>query len=149
MSQEWAVLLRRGIRLRRPVAEARAGQERLYSAGDGIPEWVHRLVIQKLAEHCVIPESFVTSADVNDYQPGLCIVSHVDPILIFERPIVSMSFLSGSALCFGGKFQFKPLRVSEPGLSLPVTNGLELRRLQIRPTAVGARAGVSSPARRC
>lgn len=95
----------------------------MYPAGDGIPEWVHRLVIQKLAEHCVIPESFVTSADVNDYQPGLCIVSHVDPILIFERPIVSMSFLSGSALCFGGKFQFKPLRVSEPGLSLPVRGG--------------------------
>ncbi|KAJ1072151.1 hypothetical protein K5549_015886, partial [Capra hircus] len=43
--------------------------------------------------------------------------------LIFERPIVSVSFFSDSALCFGCKFQFKPIRVSEPVLSLPVRRG--------------------------
>ncbi|XP_010142134.1 PREDICTED: RNA demethylase ALKBH5, partial [Buceros rhinoceros silvestris] len=48
---------------------------------------------------------------------------HVRPIHIFERPIVSVSFFSDSALCFGCKFQFKPIRVSEPVLFLPVKRG--------------------------
>uniref|UniRef100_A0A7M4G192 RNA demethylase ALKBH5 n=1 Tax=Crocodylus porosus TaxID=8502 RepID=A0A7M4G192_CROPO len=101
------------------------GQERLYPRGevDAIPEWVHDLVIRRLVEHRVIPEGFVNSAVINDYQPGGCIVSHVDPIHIFERPIVSVSFFSDSALCFGCKFQFKPIRVSEPVLFLPVRRG--------------------------
>ncbi|XP_015673332.1 RNA demethylase ALKBH5 [Protobothrops mucrosquamatus] len=101
------------------------GQERLYPRGevDTIPEWVHDLVIRKLVEHRVIPEGFVNSAVINDYQPGGCIVSHVDPIHIFERPIVSVSFFSDSALCFGCKFQFKPIRVSEPVFFLPVRRG--------------------------
>ncbi|KAG7491933.1 hypothetical protein MATL_G00009260 [Megalops atlanticus] len=101
------------------------GQERLYSKGevDDIPNWVHELVIKKLVASRVIPEDFVNSAVINDYQPGGCIVSHVDPIHIFERPIVSVSFFSDSALCFGCKFQFKPIRVSEPVLFLPVRRG--------------------------
>jgi alkylated DNA repair protein alkB family protein 5 len=107
------------------LQKRRPGQERLYPPGDvdEIPEWVHQLVIQKLVEHRVIPEGFVNSAVINDYQPGGCIVSHVDPIHIFERPIVSVSFFSDSALCFGCKFQFKPIRVSEPVLSLLVRRG--------------------------
>lgn len=101
------------------------GQERLYSKGevDEIPNWVHELVIKKLVASGVVPEDFVNSAVINDYQPGGCIVSHVDPIHIFERPIVSVSFFSDSALCFGCKFQFKPIRVSEPVLFLPVRRG--------------------------
>lgn len=101
------------------------GQERLYPKGDvdEIPEWVHELVIRRLVEHRLIPDGFVNSAVINDYQPGGCIVSHVDPIHIFERPIVSVSFFSDSALCFGCKFQFKPIRVSEPVLFLPVRRG--------------------------
>lgn len=101
------------------------GQERLYSKGevDEIPPWVHELVIEPLVARGIIPEGFVNSAVINDYQPGGCIVSHVDPIHIFERPIVSVSFFSDSALCFGCKFQFKPIRVSEPVLCLPVRRG--------------------------
>ncbi|XP_069501805.1 RNA demethylase ALKBH5 [Ambystoma mexicanum] len=101
------------------------GQERLYPKGDvdEIPAWVYQLVIRKLEQHRVIPEGFVNSAVINDYQPGGCIVSHVDPIHIFERPIVSVSFFSDSALCFGCKFQFKPIRVSEPVVFLPVRRG--------------------------
>ncbi|XP_075035322.1 RNA demethylase ALKBH5 [Mixophyes fleayi] len=101
------------------------GQERLYQRGevDDIPAWVQELVISRLVERGVIPEGFVNSAVINDYQPGGCIVSHVDPIHIFERPIVSVSFFSDSALCFGCKFQFKPIRVSEPVLFLPVRRG--------------------------
>ncbi|XP_041960352.1 RNA demethylase ALKBH5 isoform X2 [Alosa sapidissima] len=101
------------------------GQERLYSKGevDDIPDWVHELVISRLVERGLLSEGFVNSAVINDYQPGGCIVSHVDPIHIFERPIVSVSFFSDSALCFGCRFQFKPIRVSEPVLHLPVRRG--------------------------
>ncbi|KAK1802713.1 hypothetical protein P4O66_021255 [Electrophorus voltai] len=101
------------------------GQERLYSKGevDEIPGWVYDLVINRLVAQGVIAEGFVNSAVINDYQPGGCIVSHVDPKHIFERPIVSVSFFSDSALCFGCKFQFKPIRVSEPVLYLPVRRG--------------------------
>ncbi|KFV18458.1 RNA demethylase ALKBH5, partial [Tauraco erythrolophus] len=84
---------------------------------------VDRAPLRNMVEHRVIPEGFVNSAVINDYQPGGCIVSHVDPIHIFERPIVSVSFFSDSALCFGCKFQFKPIRVSEPVLFLPVKRG--------------------------
>lgn len=101
------------------------GQERLYKKGevDDIPSWVQELVISRLVEGGVIPEGFVNSAVINDYQPGGCIVSHVDPLHIFARPIVSVSFFSDSALCFGCRFQFKPIRVSEPVLQLPVRRG--------------------------
>ncbi|XP_019717829.1 RNA demethylase ALKBH5 [Hippocampus comes] len=101
------------------------GQERLYRKGqvDDIPSWVHELVIQRLVSAGVIPEGFVNSAVINDYQPGGCIVSHVDPLHIFARPIVSVSFFSDSALCFGCRFQFKPIRVSEPVFVLPVHRG--------------------------
>lgn len=101
------------------------GQERLYRKGevDEIPSWVHELVIKRLVSSGVIPEGFVNSAVINDYQPGGCIVSHVDPLHIFARPIVSVSFFSDSALCFGCRFQFKPIRVSEPVFVLPVRRG--------------------------
>lgn len=101
------------------------GQERLYQKGevDDIPGWVDELVIKRLVSNGVIPEGFVNSAVINDYQPGGCIVSHVDPLHIFARPIVSVSFFSDSALCFGCRFQFKPIRVSEPVLVLPVKRG--------------------------
>lgn len=101
------------------------GQERLYRRGevDDIPAWVDELVIGRLVADGVIPEGFVNSAVINDYQPGGCIVSHVDPPHIFARPIVSVSFFSDSALSFGCRFQFKPIRVSEPVLVLPVWRG--------------------------
>lgn len=39
------------------------------------------------------------------------------------RPIVSVSFMSDSALSFGCKFSFKPIRVSKPILCLPLSRG--------------------------
>lgn len=101
------------------------GQERLYKKGevDEIPDWIQELVIKRLVDSGVIAEGFVNSAVINDYQPGGCIVSHVDPLHIFARPIVSVSFFSDSALSFGCRFQFKPIRVSEPVLVLPVRRG--------------------------
>ncbi|PIO24452.1 hypothetical protein AB205_0053640 [Aquarana catesbeiana] len=127
------------------------GQERLYPKGevDDIPDWVHELVIRRLVEHRLIPDGFVNSAVINDYQPGGCIVSHVDPIHIFERPIVSVSFFSDSALCFGCKFQFKPIRVSEPVLFLPVRRGSVtlLRTRTEAPRLEKALSGVYHPDR--
>jgi alkylated DNA repair protein alkB family protein 5 len=61
--------------------------ERLYPPGevDPIPDWVDKLVIKPLVEANVVPEGFINSAVINDYQPGGCIVSHIDPIHIFDR----------------------------------------------------------------
>lgn len=101
------------------------GMERLYPKGDvdEIPDWIEELVIKPLCDAGVVPKGFINSAVINDYLPGGCIVSHVDPPHIFDRPIVSVSFFSDCTLCFGCKFSFKPIRVSEPILSLPLDRG--------------------------
>ena len=101
------------------------GMERLHPKGevDPIPKWIFDLVVDPLVKANIIPEGFVNSAVINDYLPGGCIVSHIDPPHIFERPIVSVSFFSDSALCFGCKFSFKPIRVSKPVLALPIARG--------------------------
>ncbi|GFO38906.1 RNA demethylase alkbh5 [Plakobranchus ocellatus] len=107
------------------LAKRGPGNERLYCKGDvdEIPKWIHKLVIRPLSEANIIPEDFVNSAVINDYKPGGCIVSHIDPPHIFERPIASVSFFSESALSFGCKFTFKPIRVSKPVLTLPLSRG--------------------------
>ena len=101
------------------------GMERLYQKGevDDIPKWIYDLVIKPLEAAKVVPEGFVNSAVINDYMPGGCIVSHVDPIHIFDRPIVSVSFFSDSCLCFGCRFSFRPIRTTEPVLCLPIGRG--------------------------
>uniref|UniRef100_A0A1B6DAH8 Uncharacterized protein n=1 Tax=Clastoptera arizonana TaxID=38151 RepID=A0A1B6DAH8_9HEMI len=101
------------------------GMERLYRPGevDPIPSWVKHLVISPLVKAGIVEEGFVNSAVINDYKPGGCIVSHIDPAHIFDRPIVSVSFMSDSALSFGCKFTFKPIRVSKPIFCLPIPRG--------------------------
>jgi alkylated DNA repair protein alkB family protein 5 len=101
------------------------GNERVYQKGqvDEIPKWIERMVIKPLVDAKVIPPDFVNSAVINDYLPGGCIVSHIDPPHIFERPIVSVSFFSDCALSFGCKFLFKPIRTTKPALVLPVNRG--------------------------
>lgn len=101
------------------------GMERLYPKGevDNIPKWIDDLVVKPIVKAGLIPEGFVNSAVINDYLPGGCIVSHIDPPHIFDRPIVSASFFSDSALSFGCKFTFKPIRTSKPVLVLPVDRG--------------------------
>lgn len=107
------------------MSEKGPGQERLYAHGvvDDIPEWIYEMVVKKIVEAGIIPKNFVNSAVINDYQPGGCIVSHIDPSHIFDRPIVSASFFSASSLCFGCKFSFKPIRTTRPVLSLPIARG--------------------------
>ncbi|XP_076345393.1 RNA demethylase ALKBH5-like isoform X2 [Tachypleus tridentatus] len=101
------------------------GMEKLYPHGevDDIPDWIQNLVIKPIVEANIIPEGFINSAAINDYQPGGCIVSHIDPAHIFDRPIISVSFMSDCALSFGCKFTFKPIRVTEPLLILPMVRG--------------------------
>ncbi|XP_078482402.1 RNA demethylase ALKBH5 [Ciona intestinalis] len=102
------------------------GQERLYQKGvvDPIPNWVFKKLVKPLEDCGMIKKKWITSAVINDYYPGGCIVSHVDPAHIFERPIVSVSFFSTAALSFGCKFSFKPIRVSDPVVCLPIPRGV-------------------------
>jgi alkylated DNA repair protein alkB family protein 5 len=64
-----------------------AGNEKLFPKGevDPIPQWIFDLVVDPLVKAGIIPEGFVNSAVINDYQPGGCIVSHIDPKQIFDR----------------------------------------------------------------
>ena len=107
------------------MREKGPGQERLYARGvvDEIPKWIFDMVEKKIVDAGIVPKNFINSAVINDYQPGGCIVSHIDPGHIFDRPIVSASFFSASSLCFGCKFSFKPIRTSVPVLSLPISRG--------------------------
>ena len=107
------------------LAERGPGQEKLFPRGevDEIPEWIFELVVSRLEKAGLVPKGFVNSAVINDYQPGGCIVSHIDPPHIFDRPIVSCSFFSESSLSFGCKFTFKPIRTSTPVLTLPLPRG--------------------------
>ena len=101
------------------------GQERLHIKGevDEIPKWIQKHVIQKVYDEKLVPEGFINSAVVNEYFPGGCIVSHVDPLHIFDRPIITISFNSKSYLSFGVKFTFNPIRTSDPILALPLDRG--------------------------
>ncbi|GAB6020422.1 RNA demethylase alkbh5 [Chamberlinius hualienensis] len=101
------------------------GEEKLYPKGqvDDIPHWIDQLIIRPLVKAKLMEEGFCNSVVINDYQPGGCIVSHIDPRHIFDRPIVSVSFLSDSCLSFGCRFSFKPIRCTKPILCLPMTRG--------------------------
>ena len=90
---------------------------------DDVPQWIYRLVVNHLVEANIVPKGFVNCAVINDYQAGGCIVSHIDPPHIFDRPIITVNFFSDSALCFGCKFAFKPMRTSEPVYSVPLLRG--------------------------
>ncbi|KAG1650867.1 RNA demethylase ALKBH5 [Nymphon striatum] len=82
-----------------------------------------REIIKRLVSQNIVPKNFINSAVINDYLPGGCIVSHIDPIHIFHRPIISITFMSNSALSFGCKFRFKPIRVSDPIFNVSLCRG--------------------------
>eukprot|EP00794_Sanderia_malayensis_P008915 gene8915-9867_t len=107
------------------MAEKGPGLEKLFPVGevDEIPSWIHKLVIRPLVNAGIVAKDFVDSVVINDYMPGGCIVSHIDPQHIFERPIISVSFFSNCALSFGCKFIFNPIRTSEPIVSVPLNVG--------------------------
>ncbi len=107
------------------MSEKGPGQEKLFPIGevDEIPSWIDKLVIRPLVKAGVIAKNFVDSVVINDYLPGGCIVSHIDPQHIFDRPIFSVSFFSKCALSFGCKFSFNPIRTSKPIVSVPLNIG--------------------------
>ncbi|CAF0908107.1 unnamed protein product [Didymodactylos carnosus] len=101
------------------------GSEKVYPDGeiDPIPKWITEMIIEPLEEKGIVKKNWINSAVVNDYKPGGCISSHIDPPHIFERPIISISFLSNCQLSFGCKFRYKPMRVSKPVHSVPLKRG--------------------------
>ena len=54
----------------------------------------------------MVRAGWINSAVINDYMPGGCIVSHIDPPQLFSRPIITVSFFSDSYLSFGCKVSF-------------------------------------------
>ncbi|XP_072402277.1 RNA demethylase ALKBH5-like [Diabrotica undecimpunctata] len=102
------------------------GREKLFpkNSVDPIPSWITVNIINPLIEAKILPKNFVNSVVINDYRPGGCIVSHIDPPHIFDRPIVSLSLFSDSCLCFGCKFKYKPLRCSTPLFELAMPRGV-------------------------
>jgi len=107
------------------LQERGAGNEKLYPKGevDPIPDWIKELVIKPVEESGIVRSGWINSAVINDYLPGGCIVSHIDPPQLFSRPIITVSFFSDSFLSFGCKFSFKPIRVSKPVAQVPVRRG--------------------------
>jgi len=101
------------------------GNEKLYPKGkvDEIPQWVLDLVVNPIVKMGYLKPNWVNSAVINDYLPGGHIVSHIDPPQLFDRPIITASFLSDSALSFGCRFSFRPLHVTDPVYSLPLKRG--------------------------
>lgn len=101
------------------------GKEKIYAKGevDEIPKWIEKHVIKRLYDENIVKDGFINSAVVNEYFPGGCIVSHIDPIHIFDRPIVSISFNCSTFLSFGCKFSFNPIRTTEPLHSVPLGRG--------------------------
>merc|ERR1711915_846732 len=79
--------------------------------------------IKPVEESGIVRSGWINSAVINDYLPGGCIVSHIDPPQLFSRPIITVSFFSDSFLSFGCKFSFKPIRVTKPIAQVPVRRG--------------------------
>lgn len=114
------------------MAQKGPGQERLHKVGevDEIPSWIMKHIIQKVYDAKIVPHGWINSCVINEYFPGGCIVSHIDPVHIFDRPIISINFNASTFLCFGVKFSFNPIRTSEPLYSVALHRGqLTMMRL--------------------
>jgi len=107
------------------MAESGPGKEQIYPKGevDEIPKWIEKHIIKKLYDDKIVEEGFINSAVINEYFAGGCIVSHIDPIHIFDRPIISISFNCKTFLSFGCKFSFNPIRTTEPVHTVPLERG--------------------------
>merc|ERR1719379_2210933 len=86
---------------------------------DPIPTWIRELLILPLERRGFIRKGWCNSATINDYSPGGCIVSHIDPPHLFDRPIVGINFFSDCNLVFGTTFRF-PKDAADISCSTPV-----------------------------
>ncbi|CAE8622872.1 unnamed protein product [Polarella glacialis] len=90
------------------------------SETDPIPLWIRELLIEPLEKRGVVPKGWINSATINDYSPGGCIVSHIDPPHLFDRPIIGVNFFSDCNLVFGTSFSFPKEALQEISCSTPV-----------------------------
>lgn len=99
------------------------GKEELLPLGsvDAIPLWLTTLVIQPLVSKGILPHGWVDSVVVNDYRSGGSIVSHVDPLHLFARPILTATFFCPAKLVFGASFD--PARTVPPAYSQMLPRG--------------------------
>lgn len=84
-----------------------------------IPSWIRELLIVPLEKRGVVPKGWINSATINDYAAGGCIVSHIDPQHLFDRPIIGVNFFSECNLVFGTTFKF-PKDAADIECSTPV-----------------------------
>jgi len=93
------------------------GQEEVLPLGsvDPIPDWAWECVVRPLEQKGIIKPGWVNSVVINDYREGSCIVSHVDPIRLFARPIVTVTMFCPAKLVFGASFD--PERRTPPAHS--------------------------------
>lgn len=85
-----------------------------------IPDWIREMIVSRLEAKKIVPRGWINSATINDYSPGGCIVSHIDPPHLFDRPIISVSFFSDCNLVFGTSFSFPREAKQEIETSIPV-----------------------------
>merc|ERR1712107_916112 len=71
-----------------------------------IPTWIRTKIIDRLEAQRVVKKNWINAVTINDYSPGGCIVSHIDPPHLFDRPIVTTSFFSDCNLVFGTVFSY-------------------------------------------
>jgi len=85
-----------------------------------IPAWIREHLIAPLEAKRVVPKGWINSATINDYAAGGCIVSHIDPPHLFDRPIISVSFFSDCNLVFGTSFAGTKEASQELETTIPV-----------------------------
>lgn len=93
-----------------------------------IPAWIQEKIITRLEERGIVKKGWINSATINDYAAGGCIVSHIDPPHLFDRPIISVSLFSECNLVFGTTFSFpreahKDIEASTPIYVQPCLRG--------------------------
>eukprot|EP00930_Biecheleria_cincta_P003497 TRINITY_DN104432_c0_g1_i1.p1 TRINITY_DN104432_c0_g1~~TRINITY_DN104432_c0_g1_i1.p1 ORF type:complete len:557 (-),score=127.69 TRINITY_DN104432_c0_g1_i1:33-1703(-) len=85
-----------------------------------IPDWIREMIVSRLEDRKIVPRGWINSATINDYAAGGCIVSHIDPPHLFDRPIISVSFFSDCNLVFGTRFSFPREAEQDIETSIPV-----------------------------
>jgi len=89
------------------------------SEASPIPTWIQEQIIEPIEKAKIVPKGWINSATINDYAAGGCIVSHIDPVHLFDRPIIGCNFFSECNLVFGTTFSF-PKDANDISCSTPV-----------------------------
>eukprot|EP00931_Biecheleriopsis_adriatica_P086602 TRINITY_DN61233_c0_g1_i1.p1 TRINITY_DN61233_c0_g1~~TRINITY_DN61233_c0_g1_i1.p1 ORF type:complete len:739 (+),score=156.26 TRINITY_DN61233_c0_g1_i1:57-2273(+) len=90
------------------------------SETEPVPQWIKEMLIVPLEKRGIVPKGWINSATINDYAAGGCIVSHIDPPHLFDRPIIGVNFFSDCNLVFGTSFSFPKEAVAGISCSTPI-----------------------------